>query len=529
MRQPTTLRLFLLLALAASPLLVLGEDKVEPTPKKEPPKIPVDITTQAREWNSDKFEAPRTTFRKGHVTARLLPAEALGKTDLGFVIQFPSKAPIASPTVYQGKIYLGGGFRSKEFYCVDAQTGKLVWGVTLDDDGPSSAVVEDGICVFNTESCTIFALDAKTGKQLWSYWLGDPLTSTPTIANGIVFTSYPAAGGGPGGSTAPNAGQGNPFGPPEAKAGKDKPGKTAPPCSHILAAFDLKSGKILWQRWIDSDVMSAPVAVDDELYATSFAGVVYRFNQKDGKLLSALRRRATSAPVVVGKKVYWTERAEQGKEAAQEAIAANHRLDSKAIYQANKRRAVYLDIQVQRAAKLAEVGAANDAANGFAGGAPAAANPLAAASNVGQASVSTMQAFQGSRLLHVDNRNINCMGDRVYCTDPKTGKELWNFKLSGDLKKEGGFLAAPPAAAGGQLFLTTLKGEVLQIDPEKGKLVKTYPVGSPIRQQAAIVAGRIFVTTVDGKVVVIDTKNEKLTGWNTWGGNSAHTGVAQAK
>ena len=27
----------------------------------------------------------------------------------------------------------------------------------------------------------------------------------------------------------------------------------------------------------------------------------------------------------------------------------------------------------------------------------------------------------------------------------------WSVKLEGDLKKEGGFLASPPAAAGGQL------------------------------------------------------------------------------
>src|SRR5208282_5287549 len=104
--------------------------------------------------------------------------------------------PILTPTVYKGKVYVTGGFHSKEYYCFDAVTGKLVWAVDLDDDGPTSAVVEDDICIFNTESCTIFALDANTGKHLWSYFLGDPLTSTPTIANGMVFTSYPAAGQG---------------------------------------------------------------------------------------------------------------------------------------------------------------------------------------------------------------------------------------------------------------------------------------------------------------------------------------------
>ena len=68
--------------------------------------------------------------------------------------------------------------------------------------------------------------------------------------------------------------------------------------------------------------MSAPVAVEKELYATSFSGVVYKFNEDDGKILSATKSRATSAPVVVGNNVYLTRRTDDGKGTAKEAIAA---------------------------------------------------------------------------------------------------------------------------------------------------------------------------------------------------------------
>jgi outer membrane protein assembly factor BamB len=476
-----------------------------------------DITKTVAEWTSDRYANPPTQFRQGHATPRQLDPRAFQKSGAGYVIQLPSKAPINTPTVAGGKVYVSGGFRSKEFYCFDAATGKLAWAVNLDDDGPSSAVVEDGVCVFNTESCTIFALDARTGKHLWSHWLGDPLTSTPTIANGKVFTSYPARGRGV-------AQQMN------NKDRKVKPAaaKPAPPCSHVLAALDLKTGKILWQRWIDSDVMSAPVAVDRELYATSFAGVVYKFQQTDGKVLSAVRSRATSAPVVVGKQVYLTRRADPGKGAAEEQVAALGRVSNKTIVAGQKKEAGYIDPKVQAKARLRTSGMALDAANGFAGGAPAAANAVAAENNIGQANVSTLQAFQGSRLLNYDNRNFSCMGDEIVCSDPRTGKNLWTVKLQGDLKKQGGFLAAPPAAAGGQVFLATLKGEVLQLNPATGKVTKTHKVGSAVRQQPAIVEGRVFVGTQDGKLVVIDTGDKKLTGWTTWGGNSAHTGVLAA-
>jgi outer membrane protein assembly factor BamB len=538
--------------------------------KKEPEKT--DITAQVREMNSDKFASPPTEFRAGHVNPKKLDPKAIQKKDGGFTIQLPSKAPIPTPTVYKGKLYVSGGFSTKEYYCFDAVTGKFEWGMNLDDDGPTSAVCGDDIAVFNTESCTIFALDAKTGKNLWSYFLGDPLTSTPTIAGGRVFTSYPANGGGGGAlnqlqlpnNVAPpqqndlkklpkKKGQKLPAEflpviPPEqevakepaqqspksAVQGKDgqKPaqekGKKRPDTSHVMICLDLKTGKILWQKWIDSDVMSAPVAVDDEIYATTFSGTVYKFKQKDGTIVSAYRSRATSAPVVVGNSIYWTQRADRDKnDKISEEIAGIDRLREVQNFATAKRDAVYLDDRTQKMSELGLKSKDLDAGNGFGAGAPPTANPQAALMNIGQGNVSSMQAFQGSRILNYNNANYNCMGDELCNTDPKDGSIRWKVKLKGDLAKQGGHLAAPPAAAGGQLFLTTLQGEILLVDPDKGKVTKTYDVRSPIRSQAAIEGGRIYVGTQDGRLVCIDTGNPRFTGWYTWGANMAHTNIVE--
>jgi outer membrane protein assembly factor BamB len=501
----------------AAGLFVLHGEEPKPAPKpakpESKPEAATDILATVKEWNSDKYAGPPTTFRQGHVTPRELDKNAVTETKGGFVIKLPSGAPVPTPSVYEGKLYVSGGFHSKEFYCFDAQTGKVVWGVNLDDDGPTAAACQDGVVVFNTESCTIFALDANSGKQLWSLWLGDPLTNTPTIASGKVFTAYPARGGAAA----------------DPKDGKGGAGKGHPPCSHVLAAFDLKSGKILWQRWIDSDVMSAPVAVDKELYVTSFAGVVYKFDQEDGKILSAMKSRATSAPVVVGKDVYFTRRADDGKGMAKEAITGAGRSTLAPDWDGDPKEAAYLAREVQDRSKLKAASKGLDAGNGFPAGAPASANAAAGYANIGQSNVSSLQAFQGSRILNYRDSNFNCMGDEVCCTDPKTGKARWTFKLEGDLKKEGGFLAAPPAAAGGQVFLTTLNGEVLQMDPEKGKVVQRHKVGSQVRFQPAIEGGKIYVSTQDGKVVCVDAGDKKFTGWPCWGGNAAHTGLREDK
>src|SRR5262249_42486886 len=140
----------------------------------------------------------------------------------------------------------------------------------------------------------------------------DPLTSTPTIAGGKVFTSYPAVG-----RPLVNVKKGN--------AGPVVPQK-APAASHVFACLELKTGKILWQRWIDSDVMSASVAVGDEVYVTSFAGTVYKFKQEDGLIVSAHKSRATSAPVVVDGNIYLTQRADNGQDGkVEERIASVNR------------------------------------------------------------------------------------------------------------------------------------------------------------------------------------------------------------
>lgn len=521
--------LFLAVAVAFTTAFFLRVQAEDPAAKKSPESTApttaeksLDITAEARAMNSERFAAPPTNFRGGHATPRRLDEKSFTPNEKGYTIQLPSNAPIPTPTVYQGKVYVSGGFHSKEFYCFDAVTGKLVWGRDLDDDGPSSAVCSDGVTIFNTESCTIFALDALTGDLLWSHWLGDPLTSTPTIADGKVFSSYPAHGrADPAQQQAPQNAAAN--APPKADE------KPAPAASHILACFDLKTGKILWQRWIDSDVMSAPVAVDGELYATSFAGVVYKFKQSDGTILSATRSRATSAPIVVDNQVLVTKRADAGgaDDKPTEQIAGLDRASSTTTFAGEAKDAKYLDAKVQASSALGAFSATLDISNGFSSGvAPLAANATVATANVGQSNVSSLQAFQGSRPVYSGGFCYNSMGNEFLCSSAATGKTEWKLELTGDLEKMGGFLASPPAAVADQIFLATLKGEVLRLDSKAGKILETYAVGSPIRAQPAIEGGRIYVGTQDGKLVCIDTGNQKFTGWSTWGGNVAHTGVA---
>ena len=463
------------------------------------------VTAAVLAMNAPELGRPSSKFRPGSVASIAAPKSV--QTATGFQVQFASHATITTPTVYERKVLVSGGFQGKELFAYEAGTGKPLWGIDLHDDGPSSPACEDQVCVINTESCTIFAVDARTGKQLWSYWLGDPLTSAPTIAHGRVFASYP-----------------------QSSADGDKP---APPgANHALAAFDLKTGKVQWQLWLDSDVMSAPVAVGEFVYVTTFGGTMIKLEQATGKVRYAMKAAATSAPVVQFgadgvEQMYYTRRAVSGDAdapATEMVIRADHN-EPKTKWKGAAKPARYIDKKAQAGSSYAKASKSQDAHNGFSDGAPAAAAPEAAYDNIGVNSVASMQGFQGSRVVHLADKNVNTMGDEVIATDNETGNVVWRYKLAGDIA-EGGSLGTAPLAAGKHVLLGTIKGEVLRLDPTSGKSTARYAVGSPVRSQPVVADGWIYVGTEDGKLVAINTNDPTITGWPTWGGNAQRTGIA---
>ena len=472
-----------------------------PTQEDIPPTD--NVTEYVTKMNGGAFGKPVSQFRAGSVSALRTPPAT--QTASGFQVSFPSHALITTPTVYKEKVIVSGGFKSKELYAYEAKTGKPVWGLDLHDDGPSSAACERDVCVVSTESCTLFSISAATGALLWSYWLGDPLTSAPTIAGGRVFASYPTT--------------------------KATGGQLPPGANHALAAFDLRTGKVVWQLWLDSDVMSAPVAVGDFVYVTTFSGTLIKAEQSTGKVRYAVKAKATSAPVVRFasdgvEQMFYTRRGHNEGSGAEEMIIRADHNHPQTKFSAGKKKADYIDSNAQAPSDYSSTSKSADAHNGFGSGAPPAAASKAALDSVGAGSVSSMQAFQGSRILYMGDRNINTMGDEVIATDTETGAKLWSFKLTGDTRKVGGFLGTAPLAAGGSVFFGTLLGDIVRVDPKSGKTTGIYAVGGQIRSQPVVENGWIYVGTADGKLVAINTKDPSITGWPTWGGNAQRTGIA---
>jgi len=454
--------------------------------------------------NGKDMPQPPVKFNKGHVTPTSKNATLTSNAD-GFVVNLPSANGVPTPTIKNGKLFVSGGFGSKQYFCFDAKNGNQIWGMDLDDDGPSSGVVEDGIVVFNTESCTIFACDEKTGEQLWSHFLGDPLMSTPTISNGMVYTAFPAHG-------AWNSVQN--FG--EITKGKFNP-------SHVLIALNLKTGAIKWEKWIDGDIIMAPVAKDDKLHVVSFPGTYFVVDQHTGEFEKAERIRGTSAPVFSDKGMIMSRRSDErdGMEVNESIMTYNTNRGWRQEYE--RKDADYLDSKVQDLSILKTLSDGDDAGNGFGAGAPASSGAQYAADNIGQSNVSSLQAFIGSRALNFKGKNYNTMGDTLICTDEENGDVVWKKSILGDLKKTGGFLGTPPILVGKNILIATYAGDILLIDSKTGHQKRKFSTGENIRTQPIAMDGWIYVGTTNGKIIGIKTGDNSITGWPMLGKNAAHT------
>jgi outer membrane protein assembly factor BamB len=169
-------------------------------------------------------------------------------------------------------VIFGGGFGSHDVYALDLATGTLRWNLHTSDDGPTAAVVLDGLVLLNTESCTLLAADAESGRLSWEHWLGDPLLAQPAAANGRVVMAYPRGG------------------------------------EHYLAAFDVRTGSPLWETLIGHDVITAPVIAEGQVYMSTFNGAVTAVDVRTGRIRWSKAMNATSAPFVWNGTVYVANR-----------------------------------------------------------------------------------------------------------------------------------------------------------------------------------------------------------------------------
>jgi Ca-activated chloride channel homolog len=445
----------------------------------------------------------------------------------GWKMTIPSGRQLATPAVAGGKVFVGGGFGSHEFYALDAATGRKLWQYQTHDDGPTAAVVSDGYVGFNTESCELEILTV-SGKTVWKKWLGDPLMSMPAIDRGKVYMVYPDSKG---------------------------------DHQHYLACFELKTGKEFWKKTLIGEIITAPVVAAEHVYVAALEGTLYCFGQHDGELLWKQKANATSSPVVWQHRCYFSRRQEisqkkgdkilkqQTEQLAQRGIGVK---DDTSNFVATSQSADYLDVQKRIASPVEAANQTTDGQVGFGnaglgglgfgggglggiGAMKGDAKMAQAMANVGQASVVGVWSYQGSKPFLHQGRLYNTMGDTLRCVDPQGEKVLWKKTFHSENtkdKKPGGqplldSVLTPPSIVNDKIFLGTSRGELICASVKNGETLWKATVGEPIVFQPVIAKGRVYASTSKGSLICLETGDAKDDGWLMWGATAAHNGLAK--
>jgi Ca-activated chloride channel family protein len=458
-------------------------------------------------WRSPVGITPYGAYGPPAQPASVVPYTTKDGTRTGWKLTIPGECPLATPAVADGKVYLGAGFGSTEFYAFDAETGKTLWQHHTDDDGPNAAVADGDYVAFNTESCELEVLN-RAGKRVWSKWLGDPLMSMPAIAGGKLFQAYPGS---------------------VAKNGRAEPG-------HFLAAFDLPTGKELWKQKIAGEVITAPVIDNGQVYLATVDGMLACLQQSDGQVVWQEKQNATSAPVVWNGLCYFSHREEVAQRKDGKVIKQQHeqlvcrgtgRSDPSVPIGATRRLADYLDYAKRRASAVEAKLQEKDSTVGFAGLYKGQAEMPLAENNLGQASVSGVWSYQGSKPFLYKGLLYSCMGDAIQCVDPESQRIVWK-QFAGKERKDGEPLLdsvlTPPALANGKVFVGTTFGEIRCLSADEGKLLWKEDLGEPITFQPAVAGGRVYVPTDAGHLYCLETGDAGDDGWLMWGAGPAHNG-----
>lgn len=424
----------------------------------------------------------------------------------GWVLQIPGGRPLATPAYAAGRIFVGGGYGSHEFYAFNAKTGAVAWKIHTSDDGPSAAVVEDGCVAFNTESCTIIVSDARTGRVLWQEWLGDPLMSQPAIWKGRLYIAHPA---GQRGGQSDKGGASN----EQVPRGWD----------HRMLCAGLHTGKHYWSRPIPADVISAPVVEGGRLFFTCFEGTSFCLDATTGAEVWRKKGAATSAPVIVDGELYATRKVMQhGVEyEGIQRMAATKGQDRGLVVASGK--ASYLAPNRGGGVAMSSGTLSTlDSSVGFGGSGPAAAKLSGANAHVGVGTVAGAWAYQGARASYGGGQVMNAQGSYVNAVRARDGRMAWRAEAVGKSIDKNAQVFAPPALGARNLYLCSGQGHMASVRQKDGSVAFLYSFRQPMVFQPALAEGRVFAGTVNGMLICLDTKDRDADGWTAWGGNAQH-------
>ena len=187
---------------------------------------------------------------------------------------------ISSPSIINGKVFVGS--LNNNVYCLDEDTGNVIWRFLTGGDVYSSAAIVNGRVYIGSNDGKIYCLpeDDPTGNGViaanevhWSYTTGDAVESSPTVSGGKVYC----------GSN-----------------------------DNYLYCLDAMTAGLVWRRDMGERSVSSPAVVGDRVYTgagyygSSGASIFRCFNATTGAHVwnVTVSGKVVSSPAVVEGRVY---------------------------------------------------------------------------------------------------------------------------------------------------------------------------------------------------------------------------------
>ena len=377
------------------------------------------------------------------------------KKAFGEKYNFSSRGDMPAPTYFNGKIVASAGFYSNLLHCIDVATHKIVWTIKLSEGGPTSITYYNGWILVNTESCTLYIINAITGKLVWSKYLANYIRSTPSVYNNAVYTCFP---------------------------------------SHLdrkdfeITAFSLKDGSVLWQNWVDAEIVMAPIIDTSGLYTITTAGTLYHFNQKNGKLIKMLNGSFYEPPTIIGNKIYITQteniEKNNGKSQMLNMLVLNKQ-----------------DLKVQKNLEVFNV----DLAKGY-------------------NSIFDEMNKQTHQMIHTGNENYCVTTNKLICYNAQTDIVEWSSILKDiDLKN----YVSSPIVIGENIYVGISSGKILAYNKKNGQLVKEYNTNEPLLPLLIFGGKALYCGTPEGELLKINTVEKNNGEWPMLNNNASHNPIAK--
>ncbi|MBI1184750.1 PQQ-binding-like beta-propeller repeat protein [bacterium] len=395
-----------------------------------------------------------TEFMETPITKQSITTAYLKPTNDGYVLDFETSSALYTPLVVDGKLYTGHGFYTNDFSCFDAETGRMIWSIKLGEGGSSPAAYYKGYILLITESCSFYLIDAKTGELKWSKWLAPYVLCSPSADDGNLYVVY------------------------ENDATEMVDGSKR----FVLASFEMESGKVRWQKWVDNEGLSAPVVSENSVFLSTQSGTLYEFDKEKGEELHKVAINATSAPTVL-----------------HNLLVLNTRVDN------NAQSLCFIDRSNWKVQHVATSGKFL----------PSVFNRMD--------NMQTLIAYEGSRSLIIDSKMYYTVDNIIFCRD-LTGKLLWQKGMLSAPDSISYEIATAPIACGKNVMVGTADGRLLCYDLKTGALQETISIGEAVLHQPALAGGSIYIP-LNGTLKVIKTKDKTKDNWPMWYQNGSHNTV----